>query len=524
MNIREIEEIIDTYHVKHPFLNGTKEQMTYEILSVFQKLCSDKIASSILNPFALQKITDYMDAVTQALSWIEHSHFSNISSEISDDISEERYEEGRSFLCEYALPYSQICSGYISFSRNRFSAKVEDNSVIFDISEGENNTFYTDIIREIDQKQNSLFMDFINPMTLSEAFLKFQKEINTTDGVLSYSINEDMLEPFIKVTSKHWEYTKTLPNTWKFDEFTINEYRDFWITITAICYFHLFSCIYIENSLIELKNSLMNVPKEMLINTVSYLSKLNPETINKIIKYITFEPTKRNVDIVYQPIVEYNGKVLITPVLFIASNPERNLLSLVNSRKDYEHSKEVNDLENLMVSEIETAIPNNENLILTKHRHLENSLPDLDLGIFDKKTNTALLCELKWFTAADSTKEVYAREDEITHGCNQMESIMSYAMCNKKSFIKKVFDLDEDDVELFCCVIAKHNIRTKNNHVPVINLKTLIDLFSSQSIINIFHIIRNREFETHSPTGISFTHKTVKYGDYIFKIPAICFE
>ena len=288
MNIREIEEIIDTYHVKHPFLNGTKEQMTYEILSVFQKLCSDEIASSILNPFALQKITDYMDAVTQALSWIEHSHFSNISSEISDDISEERYEEGRSFLCEYALPYSQICSGYISFSRNRFSAKVEDNSVIFDISEGENNTFYTDIIREIDQKQNSLFMDFINPMTLSEAFLKFQKEINTTDGVLSYSINEDMLEPFIKVTSKHWEYTKTLPNTWKFDEFTINEYRDFWITITAICYFHLFSCIYIENSLIELKNSLMNVPKEMLINTVSYLSKLNPETINKIIKYIEF--------------------------------------------------------------------------------------------------------------------------------------------------------------------------------------------------------------------------------------------
>ena len=213
MNIREIEEIIDTYHVKHPFLNGTKEQMTYEILSVFQKLCPDEIASSILNPFALQKITDYMDAVTQALSWIEHSHFSNISSEISDDISEERYEEGRSFLCEYALPYSQICSGYISFSRNRFSAKVEDNSVIFDISEGENNTFYTDIIREIDQKQNSLFMDFINPMTLSEAFLKFQKEINTTDGVLSYSINEDMLEPFIKVTSKHWEYTKTLPNT-----------------------------------------------------------------------------------------------------------------------------------------------------------------------------------------------------------------------------------------------------------------------------------------------------------------------
>lgn len=524
MDIREIEKIIDTYHEGHPFLYGTKKQMTYEILSIFQKLCSDEIASSILNPFALKKIPDYMDALTQALSWIEHSHFPNISSEISTNISEERYKEGRSFLCEYALPYSQICSGYISFSRERFSAKVEDNSVIFDISEDENNTFFTDIIREINQKQTSLYMDFVNPMALSEAFFKFQEKISVADGVLSYSISEDMLEPFIKATSKQWEYTKTLPNTWKFDEFTINEYRDFWITITAICYFHLFGCMYINNSLIELKNSLMILPKEETINTVSYFSKVNPETINKIIKYITFEPSKRNVDIAYQPIVEYNGKILISPVLFIASNPERNLLSLVNSRKDYEHSKEVNDLENLMISEIETAIPNKEDLILTTHRHLENSLPDLDLGIYDKKSNTALLCELKWFTAADSTKEVYAREDEITHGCDQIESIMSYAMCNKKVFLRKVFNLDEDDVELFCCVIAKHNIRTKNNHVPVINQKTLIDLFSTNAIFNVFHIIRNREFETHLPTSASITHQTVNYGNYIFKIPAICFE
>lgn len=62
--------------------------------------------------------------------------------------------------------------------------------------------------------------------------------------------------------------------------------------------------------------------------------------------------------------------------------------------------------------------------MIIKHRNLEGRLPDIDLGVYEPNSNTVLLCELKWFMAADSSKEVYAREDDITHGCEQSSQIM----------------------------------------------------------------------------------------------------
>lgn len=101
---------------------------------------------------------------------------------------------------------------------------------------------------------------------------------------------------------------------------------------------------------------------------------------------------------------------------------------------------------------------------------------------------------------------------------------MAYAMNDKKAFMKWVFGIDDcDDVDLFCCVVAKHNIRTQNKYVPVIDLKKLKELFFNKSPDTVFHIIRNHEYEEKFPKDSSITHQTVNYGGFTFKIPAICF-
>ena len=75
-----------------------------------------------------------------------------------------------------------------------------------------------------------------------------------------------------------------------------------------------------------------------------------------------------------------------------------------------------------MITELESyvSVPD-----IAKHKHLRDDLPDVDFAIFDRLTNSAMICETKWFAAADSTKEVLAKEDEITHGCQQVEDIMT---------------------------------------------------------------------------------------------------
>lgn len=188
------------------------------------------------------------------------------------------------------------------------------------------------------------------------------------------------------------------------------------------------------------------------------------------------------------------------------------------------HSKEVNDLENLMISDLETVVVENENTKIAKHKDIDAGLPDIDFAILDKLTNTAIICELKWFAAADSAKEVYAKEDEITHGCQQVETLMTYAMQNKERFFRQVFDVDVgEDIDLFCCVVAKHNIRTQHKYVPVIDLKRIMELFASKTLNSVFHIIRNHEYEIKLPDDAQITHNEISYGGYIFKTPAICF-
>lgn len=102
---------------------------------------------------------------------------------------------------------------------------------------------------------------------------------------------------------------------------------------------------------------------------------------------------------------------------------------------------------------------------------------------------------------------------------------MTYAMGDRSHFIKQVFDFDNgDDIDLFCCVVAKHNIRTQHKYVPVIDLDKLKELLSNNPINSVFHVIRNHEYEVPLPEDASITHQVIYYGDFTFKIPAICFE
>ena len=362
-------------------------------------------------------------------------------------------------------------------------------------------------------------------LAFKKAYEKLKERISIQDEDLCYELTGEVIDAFSEIASKQWEVTKTLPSSWKFDLFSLEEYRKVWIALATLSYIHLFSSLTIRDALVRLKNNTIIQPMDNIISYVESMTNVDKKIVKNILEYITYEPEKKNVDIMYQPIVVMPGSIaVIAPILFVGSQPERNLLSVVSSKTDFEHSKEVNDLENLMVEEIEEILQKHSNLVIVKHRNLEGRLPDIDLGIYDPDSNAVLLCELKWFMAADSSREVYAREDDITHGCEQSSQIMAYAMKDKKAFMKKVFEVDAcDDVDLFCCVVARHNIRTQNKYVPVIDLKKLKELFSCKSPCSVFYIIRNHEYEESLPEDALITYQTVTYGGFTFKIPAIAF-
>ena len=77
------------------------------------------------------------------------------------------------------------------------------------------------------------------------------------------------------------------------------------------------------------------------------------------------------------------------------------------------------------------------------------------------------------------------------------------------------------DKYALCCVVAKHNIRTQNKNVPVIDLKRIKELLSAYPLNTVFHILRNHEYEIPMPKNVSITHQEIEYAGYKFKIPAL---
>ena len=71
MKIREIEDVIDVAHEKSPVFNEGKEQTIYDLLTSFEDACSCILMSSVLNPFALKKVIEQMDALNTALLWAD---------------------------------------------------------------------------------------------------------------------------------------------------------------------------------------------------------------------------------------------------------------------------------------------------------------------------------------------------------------------------------------------------------------------------------------------------------------------
>lgn len=526
MDIREIEKIIDHVHEKLPIFQRAKNQLLFDIVASFADYCSLIVMSSMLNPFALSKITEQMDALNMALLWVEQCAKGKRENDFDLNVTEESYKQCVSLLNDYAYPYSTICSSYISYSRKRMVVDIEDNTVTFNTADNDNNSSWVDILREANESFTEQFMEWMDPIRVSRAVSSLNNKTRIEDGKLCYEISNDILDPFVEIATLQWNATKTLPDAWMFDNFSLDEYKRFWVQLAALCYVHFFGCLGIKDPKIRLNNGVIVQNRQVVSEAIAQLSGIAKEKADAIIEYLTYDAKKKNTDIMYQPILSLAGEmIVIAPMLFMGSRPERNLLALVGiNNNDTAHSKEVNDLENLMIDELETVVQESDYVKIAKHKDLGGALPDVDFAILDKKTNTAIVCELKWFAAADSTKEVYAKEDEITHGCEQVDKLMGYALKDKHTFFKRVFDInDGENYDLYCCVIAKHNIRTQHKHVPVIDLPRMLSLLAEMPLETVFHTVRSHQYEPVLPSNATITYKETTYGGFTFNTPAICF-
>lgn len=528
--LREIEQIIDKQHLSHPFFpHNLLSHAVYNLLDIYEGMihCT-VIASAVVNSMAIavNHSRASEDALNMAIHWSYLFCQDDGSVPVSHELSEEQQNEAYDLLTNYASPYSELVDSYRAYSRERWDAEVSDNEIKFVPIESQKKAFYAETGKHYAEN---------NDATIAEEFYrvyqedggdsvsKFSTSIKYEDGILRY--DEALIFPLLyKIGEIHWKETSVFPQTWTFDGFTMDEFKTCWIEIYSIAFARFIACLLLEQSS-NVKISgcyVLGISKKDLIKRLS--EQVSGEAATNIVGLLSFNPKLKNSDIMYQPLVELHDKILISPSLILTSKGERNLIALVQKTKDSHYSSEVNGLESKMRHELVECLNDSQakDYITCNGIHIGSDLPDVDFGIYDKTTNNCLICELKWFLDADSSSEVFAREDEIDHGCQQVEKVMGYAMRDRNKFVNELFHIQpQEEPDIYCCVVSKGNIRSNNKYVPVISQNKIEELIQKYSLDTVFHNIRNEEFYDPLPAGTHYKKKEVNYAGYKFLIPAL---
>ena len=531
--VREVEKYIDEYHKSSDFIKmfrSNRNQALFDILRVYESLSICGVIGGVSQEiFGLknadrsifEQVHNLQDAVNTAICWIYRECVDN-ETKLDFSICE---TETTDFLIKYADPYSVIVDGYISYTRKANTGHVEGNQVIFDATPIQMQSFLRDVGERLQYKENqslALMEAFFSP-DIQNSVSIFAATIHTEDGRLCYSIDSNLYNLSLQVGINQWRSCAEVPQEWTFEQFTLEEYRIFWVNLYALCMIHFIAKLKSVLPGISQEDALIVQKTKDFESCISHWSGLKKEKVATIIGYLKYDSSLKNIDIMYQPLIGVGDYILITPSLILASNPERNLIALIHKKQDKKYFSEVNGLETQMCTELKEIVPENTDICIGKH--LRDDLPDVDFGIYDKLSNSIFIAEMKWLIAADSSKEVYERQKDINHGCEQIEQIMGYAFEDRKVFGKRIFEMEmADDPDLFCCVIVKHDLCSTNKHVPVISISKIKELFAKYDLSTVFNIIRNQEFYGKLPEKTELGHKEVEYAGYIFKIPALIVE
>ena len=521
--IRKIERTIDSAHKSHAIFNYSMGQAIFNTVRIFEDMCRLGVIGGIGEKGeynrGLKHARTYLDALTIAIKWIYDNYDKHECDDFDFIFSDEDALIAFDFLINYAKPYFGICCGFIGYSRGFFQANIDETEsiVTFTTSEKQMKICVADLAERIRKDSCVSLADGAIDSTLR---YQIEDDIFFKEERLCYNIDSNVWGEVKRLAVLQWDASKTFPDNWQFDLFSMKEFRRVWIQITALCYYHSSACIFSGVKGGSVEDCVIVQKREDLIQFIVNKTYIDKKIVTDILDYLTYDNSIVNNDVIFQPLIQINKYLLITPYLFMMSRPDRNLISLIAKKNDSHYFEITNELEAIMQDELDLTI-NGTNILKRRNINLDIALPDVDFAIYFIDCNIMLLCELKWLNDADSPTELFAKIEEIEHGLDQLVRVEEYVKSNPKGYFKKIFSQANCNTTCNYCVVAKNNIQSLTDRYPVIGMRQLVNVISSNISVDAVNIINNRTYYEPCPIGLELKNEEIIYANHIISVPAM---
>ena len=223
-----------------------------------------------------------------------------------------------------------------------------------------------------------------------------------------------------------------------------------------------------------------------------------------------------------EPIVEINGKKLISPSIILNYQVSRNILSTLNRiYGDNSHKQKGEQFSKDLIMHIEDY----PHLLSAQEVPIKKPVQtDVDFALFDQRTETLLIFEIKWFNEPVTPIEIKSKDAELEKATTkQLPNCYNGILHNPTEFIHKAFGVKLSDPKnlklqgyvLTRCTVGSGNIN--RNNFEVINYNMLLTALKdcNGDLISVKELLDNRTYYPKQNKDFNFGTVEKKIGEYI---------
>ncbi len=234
----------------------------------------------------------------------------------------------------------------------------------------------------------------------------------------------------VPLKSKFLQYIN-IPTSLPLDGLTASQFLDAWFSLTTYVLSH---CVNNQSPVIE---------RAAIADIVQRKTKLTSSEANAFISLVTFDPIDSpSLSLFHCPLVSLTTSSLaIVPTGFIFSNPNTCIQRLaVHRGLGFDHFAKENEKHFLIRFE-EHFRAKDVTIHTNRHYTGDNDSGDIDLIIFESKTNRLLIAQLKGFIQPDTTEEVIRANQKLEKGLKQITRVQQWLNTLDKKALSSRLDL-----------------------------------------------------------------------------------
>jgi hypothetical protein len=228
----------------------------------------------------------------------------------------------------------------------------------------------------------------------------------------------------------------------------------------------------------------------------------------------------------------------MSPTVITASNWERNLLRLWALKYSDQYSAAVGPIKHRLAQQVAEDF-RHHGFAASGNRLLqfkgENARTDVDVAVYDRRTNTLALIEIKWFIETAEAREVRSADAELVKGIDQARTAGEFVSAHPKEAAQALFPTDGVDlsggVRVRKVVIARGHLgsqQTVASDVPILDYNLvriyLSDLKTMRGLDVILNDLVVRQKKAPERLSLKAMKIPVALGGFRFTLPGFGFR